>query len=86
MWTRADLKRNAKIAFKRNWMLCAVACVIITLLGGETFGGATLQLQSKTSEETGVSYQSRIEQIMEGISAEELEMLAGMAIAFCLHL
>ena len=84
MWTRADLKRNAKIAFKRNWMVCAFACVITALLGGETFGGVTLQLRSNTSEGTATSYRSRIEQIMRGVSAEEMEMLATMAFAFLL--
>ena len=34
MWTRNLLKENGKIAFKRNYWLCVVACLITMLLGG----------------------------------------------------
>lgn len=44
MWTRALLKENAKIAFKRNYWTCVIAAVILMLVGGGASGtqGTTL--------------------------------------------
>ena len=39
MWTRALLKENAKIAFKRNYWTCVIVSVILMLVGGGTEGG-----------------------------------------------
>lgn len=35
MWSRADLKENAKVAFKRNYWTCVAVSVIAALLCGE---------------------------------------------------
>ncbi len=40
MWTRAELKYNAKINFKRNYWSCVGASILMTLLGGVAGGGA----------------------------------------------
>lgn len=34
MWTRAELKEKAKIAFKRNYWICVLAALILGLLTG----------------------------------------------------
>lgn len=41
MWTRIDFKNNGKIAFKRNYWTCVLACVIAGLLGGAISGGGS---------------------------------------------
>ena len=38
MWTRALLKENAKIAFKRNYWTCVIVAVILMLVGGGANG------------------------------------------------
>ena len=38
MWTRAELKENAKIAYKRNYWLCVLVSVIVTAIGGTAYG------------------------------------------------
>ena len=41
MWTRALLKENAKIAFKRNYWTCVIVSVILMLVGGGVEGGSS---------------------------------------------
>lgn len=42
MWTRAELKERAKEAFRRNYWMCVVAGLILSLLaGGSSSGGSS---------------------------------------------
>ncbi len=84
MWTRADLKRNGKIAFKRNWFLCAFACFVIIFLGGEAFGSATIGYRATANSQSQQETAQQIEQMIGNMSAAQQEMLAGAAIAFLL--
>lgn len=50
MWTRALLKENAKIAFKRNYWTCVFASVILMLLGaGAETSSFNLNLSTNAS-------------------------------------
>ena len=50
MWTRALLKENAKIAFKRNYWTCVFASVILMLLGaGAETSSFSLNLNTNAS-------------------------------------
>ena len=53
MWTRELLKQNAKIAFKRNYWVCVIVCVIAMLLGGIT-SGEGLNLSSNNNNSTNL--------------------------------
>ena len=40
MWTRYDLKMNAKMAFKRNYWTCVAASLVVGVLSGSMFAGS----------------------------------------------
>ena len=40
MWTRYDLKMNAKTAFKRNYWTCVAVTLIVGFLTGTLFAGS----------------------------------------------
>lgn len=42
MWTRAELKAKAKVAFKNNYWFCVLAAFILYLCGGGSGGSVTL--------------------------------------------
>lgn len=41
-WTRAQLKSNAKLMVKKNWVLCAVVSFILVMVGGGVGGRVTI--------------------------------------------
>lgn len=45
MWTRAELKRNGKIAFKRNYWMCVLVSFFVVTIGGASYC-TTLDLSS----------------------------------------
>lgn len=51
MWNRADLKANAKVAFKRNYWICVLVALILGIVSGAGSGSAGSQM-SQTSQST----------------------------------
>ena len=51
MWTRADLKRNGKIAFKRNYWVCVLVSLLAVTIGGWT-NTVTLNFSSEDMQAT----------------------------------
>jgi len=53
MWTRANLKENAKVAFKRNYWKCVLVALILGIATGSgagSAGGATGSTTSSTTQ------------------------------------
>ena len=53
MWNRANLKANAKVAFKRNYWKCVLVALILSIVAGSgssTVGSATGSTTSSTTE------------------------------------
>lgn len=46
MWTRYDLKMNAKMAFKRNYWTCVAASLVVGVLSGSMFAGSGSGVQT----------------------------------------
>jgi len=46
MWTRYDLKMNAKMAFKRNYWTCVTASLVVGVLSGSMFAGSGSGVQT----------------------------------------
>lgn len=44
MWTRAELKNNAKNAYKRNYWICVLVSLIATMIGGVSYSGPSFSL------------------------------------------
>ena len=59
MWTRERLKRNGKIAFKRNYLPCVgvafIMSIVTTLLNSGNAGGRVSQNYSYYSEGSGMT-------------------------------
>ena len=51
MWTRALLKENAKIAYKRNYWTCVIVSVILMIVGGGV-EGTNINLNLNLDEES----------------------------------
>jgi len=47
MWTRALLKENGKVAFRRNYWTCVIVSVLATFLCGGTVGGVNYNLDAE---------------------------------------
>lgn len=62
MWTRAQLKRNAKIAYRRNYWLCILVSLIVTALGGIAYGwpglDITITRDMEALKELGENYKA----------------------------
>lgn len=94
MWTRAELKNNAKIAYKRNYWLCVVVSLIITTIGGTAYGwyGPDLsvtydmnELQTTVQEEQDMFSMSdwpMFKEIM--LFAIVVGVIVGLAVGICL--
>lgn len=52
MWSRANLKANAKIAFKRNYWKCVLVAIILGIVTGAGSGAAGSVTSSSTSNST----------------------------------
>lgn len=50
MWTRADLKYNAKIAFRRNYWTCVAVSFIVMIVTGQLGGSAGAKYTSEHPE------------------------------------
>lgn len=53
MWNRANLKANAKVAFKRNYWICVLAALILGIASGS--GSGSIGSQVSQSTETIIS-------------------------------
>lgn len=67
MWTRATLKENGKIAFKRNLWTCIAACLVVGFLGGESYGAVVSSGFSQSTVEV-----EELEHSISGISQQQL--------------
>ena len=47
MWTRALLKENGKVAFRRNYWTCVIVSVLAAFLCGGTVGGVNYNLDAE---------------------------------------
>ncbi len=56
MWTRALLKENAKVAFKRNYWICVAVSAILMLIGGSESSTINLNWNTSDSSLLGDSY------------------------------
>ena len=83
MWTRALLKENAKIAFKRNYWTCVIVSVILLLVGGGMDGtdGPTLRLNLNTAESGFPAYGGANNNgITVDFTGQHLIMMSAMAV------
>ena len=62
MWTRAQLKQNAKIAYRRNYWLCVLVSLIVSVLGGIVYSWPGIDITSfrntNSWQELETTYQS----------------------------
>ena len=56
MWTRALLKENAKIAFKRNYWTCVIVSVILMLVGGGASETSSLSVNVGEDNSVGIEF------------------------------
>ena len=56
MWNRSLLKKNAKIAFMRNYWGCVLACAIVLLLSGSLFRPSSNAGNQQYETEVNVEY------------------------------
>lgn len=59
MWTRAELKRNAKAALFKNYLICVLAALVISLFASETSssGNSSSDLRKTLDPYNQVSYE-----------------------------
>ena len=61
MWTRALLKENAKVAFRRNYWSCVAVGVLTSLLfGGFSVGGSSYNIEIEDTKVTVEEFYSKI--------------------------
>ena len=61
MWTRALLKENAKVAFRRNYWSCVAVGVLTSLLfGGFSVGGPSYNIEVEDTKVTVEEFYSKI--------------------------
>ena len=61
MWTRALLKENAKVAFRRNYWSCVAVGVLTSLLfGGFSVGGSSYNIEVEDTKVTVEEFYSKI--------------------------
>jgi len=89
MWDRALLKKNAKVAFTRNYVACVIACLITMVLGGGMANySININIGEQEQQYTFSSYQdmyNQIEQFMNSITPEMLMAISiGSLLVFVL--
>ncbi len=68
MWTRKLLKENGRIAFKRNYWICVVVCLIASLLGG--ISGGSIDLSAGSNSTININNNTNINDIpMDGFDS-----------------